>query len=147
MRGLRRLKTILAPVTSAILAGWTITSRSKPKVSTTMWRLRPLTFLCPSTPRSPPFQSFRCFGYQYSLHWVALLVLYSFATVLAALCWPSPIRRCLARLENSHRPSFRADSNLPTPASHSHVVTHSECSSRFPADSDWVAPLRPTATQ
>src|SRR5258707_11217706 len=85
------------------------------------------------------------FGYRYYLHWVALLVLNSFATVLAALCWPSPIRRCLARLENSHRPSCRAESHVATPASHSHCVTHSEWRSRFPGDCVWLVARLPSA--
>jgi len=47
-------RTSLAPSRSWMLALWTTTNSSKPSVSTRMWRLRPLTFLPASYPRSPP---------------------------------------------------------------------------------------------
>ena len=47
-------RTRLAPRQSWIPAEWTTTASSRPRVSTTIWRLRPLTFLPASKPFGPP---------------------------------------------------------------------------------------------
>jgi hypothetical protein len=49
------LDTSLAPSRSWMLAAWTTTASSSPRVSTTIWRLRPVTFLSASPPRDPLF--------------------------------------------------------------------------------------------
>src|ERR1700726_1024782 len=46
--------TSLAPSRSWTSAGCTSAPTSKPPVSVTMWRLRPLIFLAASYPRGPP---------------------------------------------------------------------------------------------
>ena len=49
-------RTNLAPSRSWISAAWTTTFNNKPMVSTTMWRLRPLTFFQHRTPVVLPVQ-------------------------------------------------------------------------------------------
>ena len=54
-----RATTAGAPSRSCTLAALTVTASSSPSVSTTRWRLRPLTFLPASKPASPPWGEYR----------------------------------------------------------------------------------------
>src|ERR1041385_114532 len=53
----------IPPCSSLTSALVICTPKTKPWLSTNTWRLRPLTFLCPSQPRRPLFQSFSRFDY------------------------------------------------------------------------------------